>query len=139
MPTRVGAALTPMTRPPAAFLPVVGELKSVLLQARFANGPESRSRLGGLGAGDGTLAFELADPANVGAYQGVSQTGAALGSMLAPLVVTATAIQHGLPGWILLGVLFLLAGSLTMALVRRPVDGSLLPDLPTTPATNSRN
>ncbi|MFC3500717.1 MFS transporter [Micromonospora krabiensis] len=78
-------------------------------------------------AGSWTLAFELADPANVGAYQGVSQTGAALGSMLAPLVVTATAIQHGLPGWILLGVLFLLAGSLTMALVRRQVNGSLLP------------
>ncbi|MFC7709942.1 MFS transporter [Micromonospora lupini] len=77
-------------------------------------------------AGSWTLAFELADPANVGAYQGVSQTGAALGSMLAPLVVTATALEHGWPGWILLGVLFLLAGSLTMALIRRQVDGLLL-------------
>jgi hypothetical protein len=70
-------------------------------------------------AGSWTLAFELADPANVGAYQGVSQTGAALGSMLAPLVVTASAIHHGRAGWVFLGVLYLLAGSLTMALVRR--------------------
>ncbi|GIH19485.1 MFS transporter [Rugosimonospora africana] len=72
-------------------------------------------------AGSWTLAFELADPANAGAYQGVSQTGAALGSMLAPLVVTATAIEHGLAGWAVLGVLFLLAGSSTMALVHRQV------------------
>ncbi|GAA4670573.1 hypothetical protein [Phytohabitans rumicis] len=50
-------------------------------------------------AGSWTLAFELADPDNAGAYQGVSQTGAALGSMLAPLVVTATAIDHGRGGW----------------------------------------
>lgn len=69
-------------------------------------------------AGSWTLAFELADPANAGAYQGVSQTGAALGSMLAPLVVTATAIQHGRAGWAVLGALFLVAGLSTLGLCR---------------------
>jgi Major Facilitator Superfamily len=64
-------------------------------------------------AGNWTLAFELADPANAGAYQGVSQTGAALGSMLAPLVVTATAIEHGWAGWAVL-----VAGLSTLGLVR---------------------
>ena len=69
-------------------------------------------------AGSWTLAYELADPANAGAYQGVSQTGAALGSMLAPLVVTATAIGHGWAGWAVLGTLFLVAGLSTLRLVR---------------------
>jgi hypothetical protein len=69
-------------------------------------------------AGSWTLAFELADPANPGAYQGVSQTGAALGSMLAPLVVTATTIEHGWAGWAVLGAFFLVAGLATLGLVR---------------------
>lgn len=74
-------------------------------------------------AGSWTLAFELADPDNAGAYQGVSQTGAALGSMLAPLVVTATAIEHGRAGWVVLAVLFLAAGLGTRELARRQVAG----------------
>jgi MFS family permease len=69
-------------------------------------------------AGSWTLAFELADPANAGAYQGVSQTGAALGAMLAPLVVTATAIEHGSAGWVVLGAVFLAAALATQSLVR---------------------
>jgi hypothetical protein len=69
-------------------------------------------------AGNWTLAFDLADATNASAYQGVSQTGAALGSMLAPLIVTATAIDHGLAGWSVLAALFLLAGLSTLALVR---------------------
>lgn len=70
-------------------------------------------------AGNWTLAFELADPTNTAAYQGVSQTGPALGSMLGPLLVTATAINHGWAGWMVLGVLFLTAGLLTLGLARR--------------------
>jgi hypothetical protein len=72
-------------------------------------------------AGSWTLAFELADPDNAGAYQGVSQTGAALGSMLAPLIVTATAIEHGRAGWVVLAALFLAAGLSTRELTRRQV------------------
>jgi hypothetical protein len=52
------------------------------------------------------------------AYQGVSQTGAALGSMLGPLVVTATAIRHGRPGWAILAAIFLATGLATLALTR---------------------
>jgi MFS family permease len=69
-------------------------------------------------AGGWTLAFELADPANAGAYQGVNQTGTAVGTMLAPLVVTTTAIQHGTAGWAALAALFLITGLSTLRLVR---------------------
>jgi MFS family permease len=69
-------------------------------------------------AGGWTLAFELADPANAGAYQGVNQTGMAVGTMLAPLVVTTTAIEHGTAGWVALAALFLIAGLSTFGLVR---------------------
>jgi MFS family permease len=70
-------------------------------------------------AGSWELAFELADPRNAGAYQGVSQTGMAVGTMLAPAVVTSTAVDHGLPGWILLAALFLAAGIGTLLIARR--------------------
>ncbi|HWM05641.1 MAG TPA: MFS transporter [Actinophytocola sp.] len=70
-------------------------------------------------AGNWGLAFELADPRSAGAYQGVSQTGYAVAAMLAPAVVTVTAISHGTPGWILLGVAFLAAGVTTAVIARR--------------------
>ena len=70
-------------------------------------------------AGGWGLAFELADPLSAGAYQGLSQTGYSLASMLAPLVVTATAVDHGLPGWTLLAVLFAAAGVAVAALAGR--------------------
>ncbi|MEV0718511.1 MFS transporter [Asanoa sp. NPDC050611] len=69
-------------------------------------------------AGGWTLAFKLADPANAGAYQGVNQTGMAVGTMLAPLVVTATAIEHGAAGWAALAALFLVTGLATRVLAR---------------------
>ena len=70
-------------------------------------------------AGNWTLAFDLADPANAAAYQGVSQTGGALGAMFGPVLVTMTAIEHGWAGWALLGAIFLGAGIATLALARR--------------------
>ncbi|UWZ42043.1 MFS transporter [Dactylosporangium matsuzakiense] len=70
-------------------------------------------------AGSWTLAFELADPANAGAYQGVSQTGAALGAMLAPLLVTTT-IEHGAAGWAILAAVFPAAALATQAVCRQP-------------------
>ncbi|GAA1639964.1 MFS transporter [Actinoplanes couchii] len=62
-------------------------------------------------AGGWELAFELADPANTGAYQGVSQAGMAIGRAFAPIVVASTAIGLGLPGWLLLGGVFVAAGT----------------------------
>ena len=81
-------------------------------------------------AGGWELAFELADPRNAGAYQGVSQTGFAVGTMLAPAVVTSTAIGHGGPGWLLLAVLFLAAGGGTLLLARHAVPARPEPLLP---------
>jgi MFS family permease len=72
-------------------------------------------------AGGWELAFELADPRNAGAYQGVSQTGFAVGTMLAPAVVTTTAIDHGGPGWVVLAVTFLAAGAGTAVLAATAV------------------
>jgi MFS family permease len=69
-------------------------------------------------AGAWGLAFELADPRSAGAYQGLSQTGYALAGMLAPLVVTATAVDHGLPGWVLLAAVFAAAGAAVGAVAR---------------------
>ncbi len=41
-----------------------------------------------------SLAFDLADSRNAGAYQGISQTGFAAGVMLAPAVVTGTCLAR---------------------------------------------
>ena len=70
-------------------------------------------------AGGWGLAFELADPASAGAYQGLTQTGYALAAMVAPALVTATAVDHGLPGWAFLAVLFAAAGTGVGVLSRR--------------------
>jgi hypothetical protein len=69
-------------------------------------------------AGGWGLAFELADPLSAGRYQGISNTGYALAGMVAPALVTATAVDHGLPGWALLAVVFALAGTAVAALSR---------------------
>ncbi|WP_433307195.1 hypothetical protein ACQP2F_22855 [Actinoplanes sp. CA-030573] len=61
-------------------------------------------------AGGWELAFELADPRAAGVYQGISQTGFAVGTAVAPAVVTSTAVNHGGPGWVVLAVMFLAAG-----------------------------
>lgn len=60
-------------------------------------------------AGAWGLSFELADPARAGAYQGVYSMGFSIGSMVAPLVITATALDNGLLGWLVLGGVFLAA------------------------------
>ncbi|MFI5895054.1 MFS transporter [Actinoplanes sp. NPDC051513] len=74
-------------------------------------------------SGGWELAFELADPRFAGAYQGVSQTGPAIGTMLAPAAVTTTAIDHGGPGWAVLAVLFLAAGAGTCVIAARARAG----------------
>lgn len=73
-------------------------------------------------AGAWGLAFELADPASAGAYQGLAQTGYALASMVAPALVTATAVDLGLPGWAFLAGLFAVAGA-GVGLVSRHAAG----------------
>jgi MFS family permease len=80
-------------------------------------------------AGSWGLAFELADARRAGAYQGVSQTGYAIGTMIAPALVTATAIEHGTLGWTALGLLYATAALLTWLVVRiRPDVRTASPD-----------
>lgn len=64
------------------------------------------------------LSYDLADPAAPGAYQGVFSTGQAAGILLGPVLVAATALQHGTGGWLVLAGLFVAAGTAMMPATR---------------------
>ncbi|WP_235492749.1 MULTISPECIES: MFS transporter [unclassified Leifsonia] len=97
----------------------------LLLVAALAHAcAEVLSQAGGWG-----LSFELADPAVPGAYQGVFSMAFSVGSMLAPLVVTA-ALAQGFVGWAGLAVMFLLAAFGTAAIARRAARARRAEDLP---------
>jgi MFS family permease len=57
------------------------------------------------------LSYDLADQSAHGTYQGIFNGGFTAGMLLAPLVVTSTAIRFGAPGWLALGAVFALAGA----------------------------
>ncbi|MFE9552355.1 MFS transporter [Streptomyces sp. NPDC006692] len=56
------------------------------------------------------IGFDLAPADQQGEYQGFFGMGVPLARMLGPLVLTALVIDWGVPGWLLLGLLFLGAG-----------------------------
>jgi len=58
-----------------------------------------------------TLSYDLAAPDAPGAYQGVFNGGFAAGQMLAPLVITVTAIHLGGIGWLILAAVFAATGA----------------------------
>ncbi|MEU5904938.1 MFS transporter [Micromonospora sp. NPDC047467] len=64
------------------------------------------------------ISFGLAPADAQGQYQGAYGMGYELGKMLAPVVVTSLALGWGVPGWLLLGGLFLLLGALVPPVVR---------------------
>ncbi len=64
------------------------------------------------------LAFDFAPNSSAGAYQGVNQASVAAGAMLAPLVITTTALTHGAIGWLVLAAVFTSAGAGTLLAVR---------------------
>lgn len=68
-------------------------------------------------SGSWGLGFGLAPERAQGQYQGLYSTGFAASQMLGPLVVTATVIAWGAPGWLLLGAVFALAGIATVPVV----------------------
>lgn len=68
-----------------------------------------------------SLSYELASPQNIGSYQGVFGTGYALAAMVAPVVVTLTAVNMGVLGWAILGVGFLACALGAAAVARRPM------------------
>jgi len=86
----------------AGSVGVVAAVLLLLLAETVSTAAEILTEAGGWG-----LAFELADPLSAGAYQGVSQMGYSIAGMLAPLVITATAIEHGWLGWLGLAAMFL--------------------------------
>ncbi|MGR6317865.1 MFS transporter [Micromonospora soli] len=63
------------------------------------------------------ISFGLAPAHAQGQYQGAYGMGMQLGSMVAPVVVTTLAVGWGVPGWLLLGGLFLLLGALVPPVV----------------------
>ncbi|MFI5485294.1 MFS transporter [Micromonospora echinaurantiaca] len=64
------------------------------------------------------ISFGLAPENAHGQYQGAYAMGYELGRMVAPVVVTTLAVGWGVPGWLLLGALFLSLGALVPAVVR---------------------
>ncbi|QNS04769.1 MFS transporter [Streptomyces xanthii] len=65
----------------------------------------------GQSAGSWQLAFSLAPAHQVGQYQGFFGTGVPLARTVGPLVLTALLVTWGVPGWLLLGAVFLAAGA----------------------------
>ncbi|WP_433887440.1 MFS transporter [Streptomyces sp. CA-111067] len=70
-------------------------------------------------AGGWSLSYELAREDAMGAYQGVFNAGQAAATMLGPVLVTVTALEHGLAGWLLLAALFAASGLAMGPAVRR--------------------
>ena len=69
-------------------------------------------------AGSFCLNIELAPEHAQGQYQGLAGTGMALSMMLAPSVVAFLPLGLGRPGWVVLGVVFVLAGALQIPVTR---------------------
>lgn len=69
-------------------------------------------------AGSWEIGFGLAPDGEPGQYQGLFGAGTAIARMLGPVLLTSLILVGGAAGWIALGGLFLLAGSLTLPAVR---------------------
>ncbi|WP_206305342.1 MFS transporter [Actinacidiphila soli] len=87
-------------------------------------------------AGSWQLAFDLAPDDKQGQYQGFFGTGVAVARTLGPLLLTALVVTWGVPGWLLLGGLFLVAGVAMGPAARwaeRSSTPALVPLAPRTP------
>ncbi|MFJ4871195.1 MFS transporter [Streptomyces sp. NPDC088757] len=69
-------------------------------------------------AGAWQIGFTLAPADRIGQYQGFYGTGVPVARTLGPLLVTTLLIGRGVPGWLLLGGVFLAAGAATVPAVR---------------------
>jgi hypothetical protein len=69
-------------------------------------------------AGAWGLSFELPPPDRIAEYQSVFGLGRAVGQFTGPALVTALLVGAGPPGWLVLAVLFGLAGAGCAWLVR---------------------
>nr|WP_319458520.1 MFS transporter [Micromonospora sp. RTP1Z1] len=80
---------------------------------------------GTAGAG---LAYDLAPPDAVGAYQGADGMLAGLARAVGPALLTLVVLDGGVPGWLAVGALFAIVGLATPALVRRALATRPAPD-----------
>ncbi|KOX38639.1 MFS transporter [Streptomyces sp. NRRL F-6491] len=69
-------------------------------------------------AGSWQIGFALAPADRIGQYQGFYGTGVPVARTLGPLLVATLLIGWGVPGWLLLGGVFLVAGAATGPAVR---------------------
>ncbi|MFC7791485.1 MFS transporter [Streptomyces cinereoruber] len=69
-------------------------------------------------AGAWQIGFALAPADRIGQYQGFYGSGVPVARTLGPLLVTTLLIGRGVPGWLLLGGVFLVAGAATGPAVR---------------------
>ena len=72
-----------------------------------------------LASGGWEIAFTLAPPDRQGQYQGFFGSGTAVARMIGPLLLTTLIVSWGVPGWLLLGGLFLVSGLAMGPAVRR--------------------
>ncbi|SMC71510.1 MFS transporter [Kibdelosporangium aridum] len=69
-------------------------------------------------AGAWEISFALAPPDKQGQYQGLFGNGLAVARVIAPLMLTALIVTWGIPGWIVLGAVFMITGLLVGPAVR---------------------
>lgn len=67
-------------------------------------------------AGAWDLSFRLAPPGQEGEYQGFFNTSSAAAEMFGPILLTALLVGWGLPGWLLLAIVFSATGFIIMVL-----------------------
>ena len=70
-------------------------------------------------AGSWSIGFELAVEKHMGQYQGVYSLGWGLGGTFGPLYITTMVVGLGVIGWVIMGLVFLVAGFVMHALVKR--------------------
>ena len=70
-------------------------------------------------AGSWSIGFDLAVEKHMGQYQGVYSLGWGLGGTFGPLYITAMVVGLGIYGWAVMGLVFLAAGVVMHALVKR--------------------
>ena len=81
-------------------------------------------------AGSWSIGFDLAQEKHMGQYQGVYSLGWGLGGSFGPLYVTSMILGFGVAGWWIMGGVFLVAGFLMHALIKRHPVVKLAPILP---------
>ena len=73
-------------------------------------------------AGGWGISMGLPPESAMGQYQGVWLFGQSIGTMLAPALLTALIIGNGIAGWIGLGLVYVVAGILVVALMNSRVE-----------------